>query len=411
MADGPSVTPQQNTPVTAKPLTGEDTSGGRLLVVDDHAMNRDMLSRRLRRQGYTVSLAVDGEQALKMIRSQEFDLILLDIMMPGMNGYQVLEQMKADPAIPYIPVIMITAVDELSSLVRCIELGAEDYLSKPFNPVLLKARIGASLEKKRLRDQQAAYTRQLDIENRRKSGELERARNIQLAMLPDAPPQLPHFEIVAHQQTASEVGGDYYDFFPQPDGSLFVAVGDATGHGVGSGLMVAMTKASLLATNETTLPRLLAKINTILSKVDLGAQLNMALLVLQLVPQDNGEVAVRASAGGMPPFYILRAGGTLDEHLVPGFPLGIIGGAAYQQTETRLLPGDTLLLLSDGLMEVFNRDHEFLGIDRLRAGLAQIDAPALSATDIHRAVSQLSREWAGGQPLYDDITLVTIRVK
>lgn len=118
-----------------------------VLVVDDNEMNRDMLSRRLQRQKYIVSVAEDGEQALEMVQDQPYDLILLDIMMPKLSGYDVLERLKSDDKTRHIPVIMISAVDDLDSVVRCIELGAEDYLFKPFNPVLLKARVGASLRK------------------------------------------------------------------------------------------------------------------------------------------------------------------------------------------------------------------------------------------------------------------------
>ena len=121
-----------------------------ILVVDDNEMNRDMLSRRLKRQTYEVIVAEDGEQALTMVKEQSFDLILLDIMMPNISGYDVLERLKADDETKHIPIIMISAVDDLDSVVRCIELGAEDYLFKPFNPVLLKARVGASLQKKSL---------------------------------------------------------------------------------------------------------------------------------------------------------------------------------------------------------------------------------------------------------------------
>lgn len=130
---------------------------GFVLVVDDNETNRDVLARRLKREGYAVAVAENGHQALEMMRAQEFDLVLLDIVMPGMDGYQVMEQLKADPVLHHIPVIVISAVDALDSTVRCIELGAEDYLTKPFNQVLLKARIGASLEKKRLRAQEQAY--------------------------------------------------------------------------------------------------------------------------------------------------------------------------------------------------------------------------------------------------------------
>ena len=133
-----------------------------LLVVDDIEDNRFALSRRLARQGYlNVTTAADGRQALELLNSKPFDLVLLDIMMPTVNGYEVLAAMKANERLRHIPVIMISAVDEIESVIRCIELGAEDYLPKPFNPTLLRARVGACLERKRLHDQVTARTREL----------------------------------------------------------------------------------------------------------------------------------------------------------------------------------------------------------------------------------------------------------
>jgi DNA-binding response OmpR family regulator len=129
-----------------------------LLVVDDNEDNRYTLVQRLRRLRYTdVTVAADGRQALDRLAERDFDLVLLDVMMPELNGYEVLERMRADEALRRVPVIMISAVDQIDSVVRCIELGAEDYLPKPFDPVLLRARIGACLDKKRLRDQEVRY--------------------------------------------------------------------------------------------------------------------------------------------------------------------------------------------------------------------------------------------------------------
>lgn len=127
---------------------------GHILVVDDHPTTRLKLSLGLKQQGHTVAEAENGRQALEQLKAESFDLVLLDIMMPEMDGYQVLEEMKNDGALRDVPVIVISAQDELESMVRAIELGAEDYLPKSFDPVLLRARIGACLEKKRLRDQQ-----------------------------------------------------------------------------------------------------------------------------------------------------------------------------------------------------------------------------------------------------------------
>jgi class 3 adenylate cyclase len=135
------------------------TRQSHILVVDDNKMNRLLLARGLEQQGHRVSFAENGRRALEMLRAQGFDLVLLDVLMPEMDGYEVLGELTADTELKNVPVVMVSAVGELDSVVKCIEMGAEDYLSKPINPVLLKARIGASLEKKHLRDEQREWIR------------------------------------------------------------------------------------------------------------------------------------------------------------------------------------------------------------------------------------------------------------
>lgn len=133
---------------------------GQILVVDDNRVNRLQLSKNLEQQGHTVTVAEDGQQALEILRAKTFDVVLLDIVMPGMDGYAVLEKMQEHPELRNIPVIVISALDELDSAVRCIEMGAEDYLSKPINAVFLKARLDSTLKRKRLRDLEQAYLQQ-----------------------------------------------------------------------------------------------------------------------------------------------------------------------------------------------------------------------------------------------------------
>jgi adenylate cyclase len=137
---------------------------GHILVVDDEPLNREMLVRRLLRMGFTASGAENGREALEIMAREPFDLVLLDILMPVLDGFQTLERLKRDEKLRHVPVIMLTALDEVSATVHCIEAGAEDYVPKPFNPVILRARIGASLEKKRLRDQERAYLAEIQIE-------------------------------------------------------------------------------------------------------------------------------------------------------------------------------------------------------------------------------------------------------
>lgn len=148
---------------------------GSVLVVDDDENNRDLLFHRLQRQGYDAVTAENGKQALDLLVSGAFDLVLLDIVMPEMDGFEVLRRLKSDDRLRHIPVIMISGVGDLDSVAHCIEMGAEDYLPKPFQPTLLQARITASLEKKRARDREFLLFQELQ-ENNRRLQELEALR-------------------------------------------------------------------------------------------------------------------------------------------------------------------------------------------------------------------------------------------
>jgi adenylate cyclase len=164
-------------PITAKEADLVAVQPSRILVVDDNASNRDLLTRRLQRQGHTVLQAEDGTIALAMVEKQAPDLVLLDLMMPGISGYDVLASLKSDPRFRNIPVVMISALSELDSIVRCIEAGADDYLAKPFEPTLLRARVGSSLERKHLRDREREMIEALRIEK-------ERSEQLLLNILP-----------------------------------------------------------------------------------------------------------------------------------------------------------------------------------------------------------------------------------
>jgi two-component system sensor histidine kinase/response regulator len=170
--------PLHEVPVAEETVVRHDPAAtpGLLLVVDDDPANRDVLSRRLERQGHHLRTAGSGLEALALMRTSPFDVVLLDILMPDMDGYEVLGQIKADEALRHVPVIMISAVDEVQSVVRCIEAGADDYLTKPFDPTLLRARVSASLEKKRGRDREAVLYAQLQ-ENYTRLQEVEKLRD------------------------------------------------------------------------------------------------------------------------------------------------------------------------------------------------------------------------------------------
>jgi signal transduction histidine kinase len=178
---------------------------GLLLVVDDNAANRDVLTKRLKRQGYEVAAAESGAQALDILHQRKFDLILLDIVMPELDGFQVLKALKADDAFRHIPVIMISGLDEMDSVARCIQLGAEDFLCKPFDPILLKARIGACLEKKRGRDREVRLFEELQ-QNYAKLQRLEAQRD-DLANMIVHDLRTPLTSVIAGMQTLEGMGG------------------------------------------------------------------------------------------------------------------------------------------------------------------------------------------------------------
>ncbi|WP_367027421.1 adenylate/guanylate cyclase domain-containing protein [Methylococcus sp. ANG] len=162
-------------PPTEAPSRGPCT--GHLLLADDDEPNRDLLRRRLEKLGYRITTCGDGLEALALVRDTLPDLVLLDMLMPGLNGDEVLVRIKSDETLSHVPVIMISALDQVEGIAHCIELGAEDYLAKPFNPIVLRARIGAVLEKKRLRDIEQVYLKQID-------GERARSDRLLLNILP-----------------------------------------------------------------------------------------------------------------------------------------------------------------------------------------------------------------------------------
>ncbi len=208
-----------------------------VLVVDDNEVNRDLLARRLQREGHRVGLAVDGLDALAKLRADAFDLVLLDIMMPGMDGYQVLEQLKADEALRHVPVILISALNDTDNMVKGISLGADDYLPKPFNPHILRARVNASLARKRLRDCEQLYARSLERE-------MDIAREIQAGFLPRRLPVYSGWDMAAYFQPARQVGGDFYDAFSLHGGQRFaVVMADVCDKGVGAALFMALFRS------------------------------------------------------------------------------------------------------------------------------------------------------------------------
>jgi sigma-B regulation protein RsbU (phosphoserine phosphatase) len=228
----PGVGFQVPAPTTAR---ADFSDEGAILIVDDDEQNRDMLARRLRRCGYAITVASSGVQALQLARSQQFDLILLDMIMPGLDGFQVLAKFKSDPALKEAAIIMLSALDEENGIARCIERGAEDYMAKSFNPVFLRARIGACLEKKRLRDQERATHAALQRSQKHLAEELTKAAGYVRSLLP--PPLTGKVETEWCFQPSDQLGGDAFGYHWIDEDHFAIYLLDVCGHGVGAALL------------------------------------------------------------------------------------------------------------------------------------------------------------------------------
>ena len=408
---------------TGKPaeITGEK---GRLLVVDDSEMNRDLLFQRLKRQGYMPFMVENGLQALEMIRSHPFDLILLDIMMPEMNGYQVLSHLKNDDALRDIPVIMISALDQMDSVVRCIEMGAEDYLPKPFDPVLLKARIGAALEKKRLRDKEQLYAKSLERE-------MEIGREIQTSFFPEFMPQAPGWEIAARFHPARQVSGDFYDTFLLPQGEdMGIVIADVCDKGVGAALFMGLfrslirafadichaenlaslvkareteTNAPMTIRHEQTLKTVISLTNDYIAKNHSKANM-FATIFFGVIGLETGKLTY--INGGHEPPVIMRSGGERAYLRPTGPAVGMMPEMPFETGEADIRPGDMLLTFTDGITEALGPTGELYGKERLVMLLSDTEVSADAMLD--RIEDSLRRHTAGADQS-DDITLLAVR--
>jgi phosphoserine phosphatase RsbU/P len=376
-------------------------AAGSLLVVDDNEINRDLLARRLAREGYQVAAATDGREALRMIEAGNFDLVLLDVIMPGLNGYQVLDHLKAAGRLRDLPVIMISALGELESVVQCVGLGAEDYLPKPYDPVLLRARIGASLEKKRLRDRLREQLRAVEQE-------LDVAARIQQSILPRQCPAGDGFEIFAEMIPARAVGGDFYDFFPVGEGRLGFAIADVSGKGAPAAIFMAQSRAFLKATAVEGLPAgaCLERVNRLIQ-----AENHSGLFVTVfygILDTRTGEVEF-ANAGHNHP-YLLRPGAPpeLLNHR-NSLVIGVLKKATYPTHRVQLRGGDCLFLYTDGVTEAMNAAGELFSEERLEQFLALAGGGSLAETA--RGVVGEVRAYAAGAPQSDDLTMLLVKYR
>ncbi len=272
--------------------------------------------------------------------------------------------------------------------------------------VVKREQVKAQIQNAELRAQAAeAQARAVQAENERQSHELEEARRLQLSMLPKRLPEVPNLDIAVYMETATEVGGDFYDFRLAPDGQLTVAIGDATGHGLKAGTMVSVFKGLFTAYGANGKAGDFFEICTqTIRQMHLG-NLYMALTLAKI---KDSQVSI--SCAGMPPFYLFRqATGKVEEIILKGMPLGAFADYPYQQTEKTLEEGDALLLLSDGMAETFNDENEIFDYPRVKTAFEKIGH--LEVEEIIRRLQGIVKEWRKSRDLYDDVTFVVLKKK
>ena len=384
-----------------------EPSGSTILVVDDNELNRDLLSRRLRRDGHTVVVAEDGRQALDRVAAGSFDLVLLDIMMPGLTGYEVLEQLKGDPAHRHIPVVMITATTEEESIVRCLSLGAEDHLPKPFNPSILRARVGSSLAKKKLHDREQLHARSLERE-------LEIGREIQTGFLPDVLPTPAGYEIAAHFRPARQVAGDFYDGFSLPDARVALVLADVCGKGVGAALFMALFRTLLralavpeFAAAASTTDGLRATVqatNDYIARTHGNANMFATVFFAVLDPATGAMEYV--NAGHELP-VIVAADGRVRGRLAPTGPaVGLMPELEFGVRSERLASGETLFAFTDGVTDARDGSETAMGEERL---LELLDGDAGSAPALLARVDAAISAYIADAAQFDDVAMLAVR--
>lgn len=387
-------------------MTGMTQGPGRILVVDDTEANRDLLVRRLQRQGHATETATDGRQALEMLRASAYDLVLLDIMMPVLNGYEVLEHMRADAGLRHVPVVLISALGDDESIIKGIELGADDYLPKPFNPHILRARVDASLAKKRLHDREQMHARSLERE-------LEIARKIQAGFLPEALPDMPGWELAAWFQPARQVSGDFYDAFPVLGGKRTVlVVADVCDKGVGAALFMALFRSLFRVLAERLLTpggdgaaqvcELVSGINDYIARTHGRANMFATVFAAILDPATGDLVYV--NGGHEAPMLAGIQG--VRERLVPTGPaVGMMEGLPFLSGRVAMEPGEALIAFTDGVTDAICTDGTRFSEERLLGLLERSVESAEGAVDGIRAELRVSTHGEA----FDDVTLLVVR--
>ena len=376
----------------------KDLSESRILIVDDAKTNIDILVEALRGE-YKLSVALDGTAALRSVEKSPPDLVLLDIMMPGIDGYEVCRQLRAQESTRELPVMFLSSLEDVKDKTRGFEVGGNDYLTKPFEVLEVKARVRSLLKAKAYADAvREAMARDLRI-----------AREIQMGILPaDLQAATSHTDLDVHAiiEPAQQVGGDLYEVLRASDDRLVVALGDVSGKGIPAALFMAVTVTVLrtLARHIVDPAEILCRLNAELAERNpRGMFVTMQCLIFDLA---QGRVSC-AGAGhhqlailspGRPPRLACPSSGR---------PAGLM---AFNPIECETLPleaGDTFVLFSDGVSEAMNAAEDFYGEERLLAALSA--SAGTPAADTVRKVVADVRAFVAGAKQSDDITVLGAR--
>jgi serine phosphatase RsbU (regulator of sigma subunit) len=374
-----------------------------ILIVDDTPTNIGVISGALK-DSYKTKVATNGPKALELAAAEEKpDLILLDVLMPDVDGYEVCSRLKADPVTREIPVIFLTGQTSPDDETRGFEVGAVDYVHKPFSPAVVKARVRSHIL---LRESRAQLAAQLSALN----NELEMARQIQLSILPHSLPKLQGLVIAARYLPMTSVAGDFYDFIQIDDRHLGILIADVSGHGLPSALIASMLQVALTAQvpHASDPAKVLSGLNKALCGKFVGNFVTAAYVYVDLETS-----LMRYAAAGHPPMLQYRRSTLKTSRIIEnGLILGVFDEAAYETLELRLEPGDRHVLYTDGIPEAANAAKEFYGIDRFAHFIEKHDT--LRTEQFAEAFLAELATWSEqstGQGQNDDVTLLLFDFK
>jgi sigma-B regulation protein RsbU (phosphoserine phosphatase) len=388
----------------------------RILIIDDNDVNRQVLVAILRKEGYELLQASSGEHALELAVREHPDLALLDIMMPVMDGYEVCRQLEANPATTGIPVIFLSALAETESKVRGLELGAVDYITKPFDQTEVLARVRTHLKIRRLTEQLLAANRELMEKQRTLEVDLRAAGDIQRSLIPKAPPAVDGIEVAWRFQPCERIGGDVFNVYTLNNTHLVAYVVDISGHGVPAAMVTVSVSQSLspyggmVLAEDVALQGLqtMASPQQVLTRLDqeypierFEKYFTICYGVLSLA-----DGRLRYSRAGHPLPIVQRADGTLERLEAGGPIIGLGGILPFEEQEVQLCPGDRVFFYTDGIVECENAAGEPYGEDRFLQQLQH--ARHLPLEGVCEQVMRSLAEFDERAVLPDDITLVAL---